>query len=173
MLGLKVSLYFTLYSYVHGGRPPRAQNPEIAAPAPPAGENEMVMPTNGRRIFTEGTFELSIDGRVPQCRPLFRGQLAAANPRFPVLGPPAAYVYPLCILYSLCIPLHLSMDSSHIFKYFFILINLIIFYFNLFCSKLGLKVCLYFTLYSYVYGGPAAQGPKPGNLGSGASSGRE
>ena len=114
MLGLKVCLYFTLYSYVYGGRPPRAQNPEIAAPAPPAGENETVMPTNGRRIFTEGTFELSIDGRGPGCRPLFRGQLAAARPRFPVLGPPAAYVYSLCILYPLCISLHLSMNSSYI-----------------------------------------------------------
>ena len=98
-------------SYMYEGRPPRAQNPEIAVPAPPAGENEMVMPTNGRRIFTEGTFELSIDGHGPQCRPPFRGQLAAARPRFPVLGPPAAYVY------SLCIPLHLSM-IFHVFQVF-------------------------------------------------------
>ena len=76
----KVPLYFTLYSYVHGGRPPRAQNPEIAASAPPARENETVMPTNGRLIFTEGTFELSIEDHGPLSPPPFRGQLAAAKP---------------------------------------------------------------------------------------------
>ena len=82
-------------------------------------------------------------------------------------------VYPLCSVFPLYSFAFVNGFFTY-FKYFFILIiSIILIYSQFILFKAQAEGVLVLYIVFLCIWGPAAQGPKPGNRGSGASSGRE